>query len=129
MRKTLTAGTALIAAAAHPRRATYAVTSTTSAGPTPHTPAFDRPPARARVQRVGEHRHRPRDRRWPDRYLRRRNDPRTVVIDDASRRGFVTDKGAVSVSVIDLAAGITTSSRSAPIPTASPSTSNTAACT
>ena len=40
MRKTLTAGTALIAAAAHPRRATYAVTSTTSAGPTPHFPAF-----------------------------------------------------------------------------------------
>lgn len=51
------------------------------------------------------------------------------MIDDASRRGFVTNKGAVSVSVIDLAAGITTSSRSAPIPTASPSTSNTAAGT
>lgn len=37
MRKTLTAGTALIAAA-HPRRATYAVTSITRAGPTPALP-------------------------------------------------------------------------------------------
>lgn len=52
MRRTLTAVAALTAtlamlaateapAAAHPRRTTYTVTSTTPAGPTPHFPAFD----------------------------------------------------------------------------------------
>ncbi len=53
MRRTLAAAAALIAtvavlvavdaapAAAHPRRTTYTVTSTTPAGPTPHFPAFD----------------------------------------------------------------------------------------
>ena len=97
MRRTLTAVAALIAsvampvgataapAAAHHRRTTYTVTSTTSAGPTPHFPAFDPTTGHVVVSNVSANTVTDLDiSTGPTRTFAAGTTPHTVVVDDAT---------------------------------------------
>ncbi len=98
-------------AAGHGREQTYAITQTTPAGPTPHFPGYDTEsgnvlvsnPSAGTVTEIALG-------TGPARSYTVGAVPHTVVVDAATRRAFVTNKGAASVSVLDLDTGGTTMS-------------------
>lgn len=121
MRKALTALAALVSVAvspvflhgapagAHPDRGRYTVTSETSAGPTPHFPAFDPTTGRVLVSNVAAGTVTEADvGAGPVRSFATGTTPHTVVVDDATRRAFVTNKGSATVSVLNLDSGAVT---------------------
>lgn len=102
------AGLMSAATAGSPRIGPVSVQQVTAAGPTPHFPAFDPSSGRVLVSNVqagtvsevvpggGVLRS------FPVGSM-----PHTVVVDDGARRAYVTNKGAASVSVLDLVTGET----------------------
>ncbi|HYN37021.1 MAG TPA: YncE family protein [Actinomycetota bacterium] len=95
------------AAASTSRR--YEVTQTTPAGATPHFPAYDDTSGHVLVSNIADGTVTEIDPgEGPVRSFLVGAQPHPVVVDEGTSRGFVVNKGASSVSVLDLTDGATT---------------------